>query len=385
MRNLLLLPILLVACACSSFAKQAEKDNEKDKDDDQINWSERAVPGPAVLLRLKQKTNKLLIYEGVASRAQRADSSYDEKSAFYLGVYCANQTDDGIKYLCLQRTYTDRKRTEFLANKKKVDQVLPTSTDLINLGPNFQMVGEYRCYGFNGQNRMAHESQQLITLKDGTQLSGTVLAEDDEKISFLTSEDKYDLARSNVAATESVPVPHLFFNETPHYFFPIFSKNKVSPGDTWKFKLPVIIPAQVGNPPKLLRTQFTARMIGRLREVRTAGTSKIAIVDYHVSGEFDSKGDEFKSRFPDSFHEINRVIHRVSGMGVASVDVENGRLLEKTEDINVTLINAAMAPQGEGKEPKLDENKVDVSSNYTIKLVPPGTKLKTGAAVPEYE
>jgi hypothetical protein len=389
MRHLLLLPFLVSACVQVYSAQAAGKE----KDEDAVNWSERAVPGPAVLLRLRQKTNKLLIYEGASVRSQKAESSYEEKSGFYLGVYCASQNDEGIKHLCLQRTYTDRQRSEVLANKKKVEQALPNSTDLVNLGPNFQMIGEYRCYGFNTQNRMAHESQQLATLKDGRQIQGAVLAETGDTISFLTSEDKFDIARDSIASLEAVPVPHLFFNETPHHFFPMLSKNKVAPGDTWKFKLPVIIPAQQGNPPRLLRSQFTVCMIGRLREVRTVGTAKIAIVDYQVQGEFDSKGDEFKTRFPDAFHESNRVRHRVSGGGVASIDVDNGRLLEKTEDITVTLLASAMiVPEdekgkgkGKPKEPKLEENKVEISSHYQIKLAPPGAKLSTGAAVPDYD
>jgi hypothetical protein len=45
----------------------------------------------------------------------------------------------------------------------------------------------------------------------------------------------------------------------------------------------------------------------------------------------------------------------------------------------------ATVDQGEGKEPKELKNKAEVTSRYELKLIPPGTKLKSGNIVPEYD
>jgi hypothetical protein len=202
---------------------------------------------------------------------------------------------------------------------------------------------------------------------------------------FLTGEEKLDLPRTAVEKLSNIPQPHVCVNDTPHYLFPIFSERSVAPGDTWKFKVPVLIPLEQGNPPRVLPTQFTASLIGRLREVRQAGGSQIAVVDYQVNGTFDSAAEEFRERFPAAFHEMNRVVHRISGAGVATVDVEKGRILEKTESFDLALYLSSIIPQPAEKPAKQEEKRVDQKSSYQIKLLQPGTRLKNGKVIPEYD
>jgi hypothetical protein len=355
-------------------------------------WTERAVPGPAVTIRMKRNVGKSLIYDGTLERSQQSASSYVETSKFLLNILTADQKEILVKearkrldLVAIWRTFTERNRTEILENKKKVERVLENSNDLINLGPNFEMVGTLRCYGFDGQNSVAFATQQVITTKNGGQVHGRILSETNDKIVFLSQEEKIDLKRSQIEKTESIPIPHVLLNETPHYLFPIFSQRQVAPGDTWKFRVPVIIPLEQGNPPRLLPTQFTAVMIGRLREVRTAAGGQVAVVDYQVSGEFDSNGDEAATRFPEEFLSNNRIVHRISGSGTVSVDVEKGRLLDKTENFSITLYALAVTPQGADQEAKKDENQADIVSKFSMSLVPPGTKLKNGQTIPEYD
>jgi len=372
---------------CFAAALLAGSLSAAEKDREPV-WTERAVPGPAVTIRIKRNVGKSLIYDGTLERSQQSASSYVENSKFLLNILAADQKEILVKdarkrldLVAIWRTFTERNRTEVLENKKKVERVLENSNDLINLGPNFEMVGALRCYGFDGQNSVAFATQQVITTKDGRQVHGRILSETNDKIVFLSQEEKIDLKRASIDKIDSVPIPHVLLNETPHYFFPIFSQRQVSPGDTWKFRVPVIIPLEQGNPPRLLPTQFTAVMIGRLREVR----GNTAIVDYQVSGEFDSTSADAATRFPEEFLSNNRIVHRISGSGSVSVDVEKGRLLDKTETFSITLYAMAITPQGAGEDVKKEENQADIVSKFSMSLVPPGTKLKNGHTIPEYD
>jgi hypothetical protein len=335
-----------------------------------------------------------LIYEGSLDRSQQSASSYVERDTFYLNILTADKKDVMIKdqkkrldMVATWRTFTDRHRTEYLEKDKKkgIDRVLENSSDLINLGPNFEMVGTLRCYPYDSQNSVAFVTQQLITLMDGRQVHGRTIKEDYDNLEFLTPEEKIDLKQADIKTKETIPIPHVLLNETPHYLFPMFSQKPVSPGETWKFRVPVIIPIEQGNPPRVLPTQFTALSIGRLREVKSTPDGQVAVVDYQISGEIDTNSEADKDRFPEEFRNNNHILHRVSGEGVVTVDVAKGRILQKTETFNITLYAMTMTLQGANQEPKKDESQADIQSHYEIRLLPPGTKLKSGAVIPDYD
>jgi hypothetical protein len=390
----LLLGLLAAPLCRAESAPKDPKDPKPPKGEDNVVWAEHVTPGPAVTLRLKRNTGKSLIYEGTMDRSQQSASSYTENGSFYLNVLAVDKKDIMVKdqkkrldLLAVWRTFTDRHRTEFLEKDKRkgIDRVLENTNDLINLGPNFEMVGTLKCYGYDAQNSVAFTTQQLITLKDGRQVHGRTLKETDDTVVFLTQEEKIDLKKEEIKTSEFIPIPHVLLNETPHYLFPLFSQKQVSPGDTWKFRVPVIIPIEQGNPPRLLPTQFTAVMIGRLREVKATADGQVAVVDYQVSGQIDTSDESTRARFPEDFSNNNRIIHRISGDGFVTVDVAKGRILQKSESFNITLYAMTMVAKGATEEPKKDENQAEIQSHYEIKLLAPGTKLKSGAVIPDYD
>jgi hypothetical protein len=391
LRYATLFALMLVASVVC--AKESKKDKDKDKDKEaQIAWQERVVPGAAVTIRLKRAEGKFLIYEGTLERTQNSHNSYVEKNDFYLNVLCAEQREENINgnprtldMMAIQRTYTNRERTETLQNGKTINRALENSADLITLGPNYELVGQLRCYGFDAQNCAAFRTEQLLVRKDGLQMHGRVLQENNDAVVFLTAEDKVDVPRKQIASLDTIPQPHVIINETQHYLFPIFSQRKVSPGDTWKFKVPVIIPIEQGTPPRLVATQFTAAMTGRLREVRQKGGGTTAIVDYQVTGLFDSDSDDYRDRFPENFSETAHIIHKMSGQGVVSVDVEKGRILEKSESFDFVLYAKASVVEAVDKPAKVTENRAEITSRFNIRLMMPGEKLKNGKQIPPYE
>ena len=356
---------------------------EKPPKDEPIVWSDHVTAGPAVTIKLKRNVGKPLIYQGSLDRSQESTNTYHETDTFFLNVLCADRAD-GLDLIAVWRTYVDRKRVERLANGKEIKPALPNSNDLINLGPNYSIVGSLKCYRYDDFNRLAYRSEQRLTTKDGRKLYGTVLKEEGDNVTFLTATDKVEIPKAEIESTKIIPYPHVCLNETPHYFFPIFSARAVSPGDTWKFKVPVIIP--VDQPAGgVLPTQFDINYVGRLRDVRTVGGSQLATVDYQVSGAFDSQDPECAERFAPEALQNNRIVHRVTGSGSCTVDLDKGRILEKNEVINVTLYGHALIPQGNENKPKEEENKASITSRYEYKLLAPGTKLLSGAVVPEYD
>ncbi|MGD0094329.1 MAG: hypothetical protein ABSE73_30855 [Planctomycetota bacterium] len=362
-------------------AKESSRDEPKETP---VAWTQKFVPGQSVTLRLKHTPGQSLLYEGSIKRSQQSAARYDESGEFYLTVLCVEQAD-GFDQLAIRRTYLDRKRLEVLENGKKIDRILPNTDEIVNLGPSFNLVNKLRCYAFDAQNRPACRTEELLILKNGQQLCGQVVKKEKDKLVFLTGDDTIDILRDNVADQRPVEKPLVCHDESPHYLFPLFSKRAVAPGDEWRFKIPVIIPVEQLAPARVLPTQFNLSLVGRLREVRQGGGAQVAVVDYQFSGVFDSRAAEFRARFPDEFHQMNRTIHSLSGSGSVSVDVEKGRILEKSENFNVVVDDKADIPQPADKPAQHKEQRMEIVSSFQLKLLPPGTRLRNGMAVPDYD
>jgi len=371
--------------------KEKEKENDKDKEQP-LTWHQKLVPGPAVQLRIKRDTGKILIYDGTFTRTQQGANSYVETAAFYLTVLCADRREEMINgrnrildLLAIRRTFTDRTREERLENGKVIKRAEPNTEDLISFGPNYEPIGALRCHAFDAQNCPAFRTEQLMELKDGRQLRGRVLSEDDVKVAFLTDTDKVDLPRAEIARISLIPQPHVCLDETPNYLFPPLPEQKKSPGQTWRFRIPLIIPLQQGIPARILPTQFMAIVDCRLCEVRIAGASQTAVIEYQISGRFDSSADEFVARFPVGFKDDNTIVHKIAGTGVLTLDIEKGRILEKSETFHFSFYGSGNVEQGPGKPMKTQENKMELSSTYQIKLMLPGMRLKNSVVVPNYD
>lgn len=363
-----------------------------------IVWHQGVVPGPAVTLRMRRPVSKSMIYQGSLDREQKSTSSYRKTDSFYVNALCASQ-EDGRDMIALWRTFIDRKRSEVLENGKKVDRSLENSSELIDLGPNFNTVGtNLRCYAYDSQNRIAYRTVQMVTLKDGSYVHGHVVREDDKRISIVTDDEKIDILKERIApgGIQDVPMPHVCIDESPHYMYPILPQRPVAPGDTWRFRVPTIIPLEQGLEAKALPTQFDVVFNGRLREVRDTPGGKTAIIDYQVAGLFDSSLPEFRSRFPQEFHDSGFIQHRFTGEGTATVDVDRGWMLDRRENFNFFFyMKKAQAPEVKydtktgnkisEKPRKPLETKIEVTSRFELKLLLPGTRLKSGAIVPGYD
>ncbi|MEI6234551.1 MAG: hypothetical protein WCT04_15970 [Planctomycetota bacterium] len=377
-------------------APEADKSAKPEKPPEPpITWHQAVVPGPAVTLRVNRPMNKSMVYQGAMEREQKSANSYRETNSFYLNALCASQ-EDGRDQIALWRTYIDRKRSEKLENGKTIERALENANELIDMGPNFAIVGPaLRCYAFDKQNRLAFKSMQLITLKDGSYVHGFVLNEDAKRVTIATDDDKIDILRERIARLENMPQPHVCINEAPHYMFPIFPERPVAPGDTWRFRLPTIIPLEQGLAAKILPTQFDLIFNARLREVRETSTGKLAIIDYQISGSFDSALPEFAPRFPEDFQSLNRITHRVSGEGSAQMDVERGWILDRHENFTFNFYGKTnQAPEQKfdkngrlisEKPRKPLESKAEITSKFDIKLLIPGTRLRSGAVVQSYD
>ncbi len=380
----------LVAATPNAEPAKSEKQPEPP-----ITWHQGVVPGPAVTLRVKRVIGKSMVFQGSMDREQKSGNSYHEVDTFYLNALCANQ-EEGRDQMAFWRTFTDRRRNEKLENGKPIEKVLDNSNDLIDMGPNFSIVGKsLRCYAFDKQNRLAYKSMQLVTLKDGSYVHGSVVNEDPKRVSIVTDDEKIDILQERISKIENIPQPHVCINEAPHYMFPIFPERAVAPGDTWRFRVPTIIPLEQGLAARVFPTQFDIIFNARLREVKDSPSGKVATIDYQIAGTFDSSFPEFSQRFPEEFLVASRITHRVSGEGTAVFDVERGWMVDRHESFNFFFYGKT----NQENEKKYDkngklvsekprkpiENKAEITSRFDLKLLLPGTRLKSGAVVQNYD
>ncbi|HLX61768.1 MAG TPA: hypothetical protein VKX17_10845 [Planctomycetota bacterium] len=390
------------ACIFAAGAESDPKDQQAPKPvEPAIVWRQAIVPGPAVTLRMRRPVSKSMIYQGSLDREQKAASSYHETDTFYLNALCASQSD-GRDLMALWRSFLDRKRSEVLENGKKIDKQMMNSSELIDLGPNFETVGvetnKLRCYAYDSQNRIAYRTMQMLTLKDGSYVHGHVIKEDDKRITFVTDDQQIDILKEKIApdGIKDVAMPHVCLDESPHYMFPILPQRPVAPGDTWRFRVPVIIPLEQGLEAKAFPTQFDIVFNGRLREVKETPNGKTAVMDYQIAGVFDSSLPEYRARFPQEFHDAGFIQHRINGDGTAVIDVEHGWMLDRQENFRFFFyMKKALPPEIKydkktgnkisEKERKPQETKIEVNSRFDLKLLLPGTRLKGGAIVPGYE
>jgi hypothetical protein len=268
-----------------------------------------------------------------------------------------------------------------------VDRILPNTSEFVNLGPNCDFVGNQRCYAFDSQNRMAYRADEEVVLKSGQRLVGTITQRDEQGVTILTRDsEQRQVKREEIVRSGAIPQPHVLQYDTPHYFFPIFSKNPVSPGDTWAFRVPAIIPIEQGEGRVVLPTQFEIRMVARLREVRGAGSgAETAVVDYRFEGAFDSAKEPFSERFSPEFQQSSHVVHSIAGQGCVTVQLAQGRLLEKQEDFAVHLAADSSVAVSPSTAPKEQHQRADISSRLALRLLPPGAKLRNGEVVPPSE
>lgn len=341
-----------------------------------------AKPGAGVALRLKRNVGKVQVYEAKFDRKQLGRNRYTETGKFYLTYFTNDRTPEGYDRVSIRRTFLDRARKETYENKKTVDRILPMTDTLLDLGPNFEWVAQQRCYAFDAQNRVAYRSEDLIQMRDGTQKRGIIVKRDADSLVLETTNGREMIAQARVARAERIPTPHVLKYDTAHYLFPILSAREVQTGQTWRFRVPVIIPLEQGGQRAVLPTQFQMAMTGRLSEVRNRGGSTIAVVDYNLAGHFDTSKAPYTQRFSKAFRDRNRIIHEFTGKGWIRLNVERGVIVEKQEDIQVKLYGASLVRQPNNKPPKKEETEATITSSFNMRWLPPGTRLRSGAVVP---
>ena len=397
--GMLLLVLGLPACSGSKAVRtEIPKENREGA---ALNGGRGGEPAPEVAepppregglyLRLRRAENKPLLYEGSFERRQEGKNKYVETGTFYTVFTCmaseGDQSGRRLDLLAIMRTFLDRSYKETTEAGKVVDRIQPNSENFIELGPSFKMVGGLRCHAFDAQNNAAQFYDDVLTLKDGSFVRGKLVkAETDEhRVTLETTSGREMFPRAKVEGLKRVNFPHVLHYETPHYFFPIFSRKAVLQGDSWTVNVPMVIPINPDATGGILPTQFSVKMIGKLRALQGAGAGQVAIVDYSIAGRFDSSSAPYAERFGPDWREMNQIIHAIEGVGSASLDVAKGQILEKQEEIKVHLEGRSTQLQGPDQPPKEERNVLDIFSRFRMKLQQPGTKLKNGLVVPSNE
>lgn len=339
-----------------------------------------------ILLRLKRNPGKVLVYEGSFDRVQKGNNKATESASFYISIFTAekDRANPSLDLVAIRRTYLDRKRIETTEQGKTVDKILPLNEDLIELGPNFKDTQGLRCYGMDGQNNIAQFYEDMVLLEDGAIVRGKIVKKTEHTVVVETNAGQRELASLRIKKIERVFTPHLLMYDTPHYLFPIFSSKPVQAGSAWSYTVQMVIPMNQGGG-GIMPTQFGVKITGKLRAIQGSKDEPIAIVDYTAAGEFDSSKEPYSDRFSEAFRERNRIIHSINANGTVTLDVKQGVILEKLEDMNVHIEASSVVPVAANKPPENQHSVADIVSRFKLKWLPPGTKLKSGVAVPPSE
>jgi len=368
----------LIACAGTATQKEipvsddGPKSKEKEKEPKPVKEEptqpvETANTGRGVLLRLKHRPGQDALYEANFDRRQEGTMKFVEAGAFTLRFACLENASNGLDLLSIERVYTDRTRTEIYPNGKKQPILQPNIKEFLDFGPNMQYVAGARAYAFDSQGCMAYRKEDLVHLDDKTLVRGEITKQDPNFITVETVQGQKYIARARIAKIDSADIPHVLIYDTPHYYFPIFSSKPVSVGDTWAFRLPVILLTE--HTEGVLPTHFQVRCVGKLRELQTSGDHQIATIEYTYTGDFDSGADAFKDRFSDEFREKNRVMHSIEGSGTLVLDNTRGLILEKTDTFKMKMIGESHAPKSLNKPAEENIAKLELTSLFKMKYL----------------
>ncbi len=371
--------------------KRQEGDHSEQKKTEKVQpepvkWDQPAGGGDSgsgVVLQIKRNPGRVRVYEGNIQRSQVGNNNYTETGNFYLTFFTVDQTPEGFNRMAIRRSFLTRSRKETLENGRKIDRILPNTDVIMNLGPNFDFVAGKRCYAFDPQNRVAYRSESLVIMRDSAYKRGIIVTQNESFIVLETSVGRERLARARILKIEKIPTPHLFRYDTPHYFFPILSRRAVRPGEQWRFKVPVIIPLDQSGKTSMMPTQFDVTITGRLREIVGTGTERAAVIDYQLTGLFDTTQEPFTQRYSKEFLDRNRVVHEVSGKGSLQLQLDKGLILNKQENLTIKLFASSVVNKPNNQGTKLNENRATIQSSFQMKWIKPGTRLRTGATVPQ--
>ena len=345
--------------------------------------------GNGTLLRLNHPLGKPLIYDVTFNRKMSGPSKFTETNSYYLYTF-SNKKVDNLDLLSMVRSYTARNRDDVYENKKKVlGKILPMAPESVDLGPNFQVIGNQRCYAFDGQNNIAYRTDYMVELTDGSSRRGNIVRQEDKtldenSITLETSSGQVMIPKANVKQIFTLATPHIVAADNVHFFFPILSRKPVEPGQSWAFKVPVLVP--LGESQNVnMSTYFDVRVKCTLKELSGSGDHQVALIEYQFSGLFDTAVPDYAARFGQDFLNANHISTSVEGSGSMRMNVGTGIMLDKSEQAKISSSTSSQIPQPENQPPKEVHQEVIYTNSFTMKWLPPGTLLKDKTKVPPME
>jgi hypothetical protein len=121
------------------------------------------------------------------------------------------------------------------------------------------------------------------------------------------------------------------------YLLPVLPPAKVRTGSVWSIDIPVYAGPDYFYPTEQYRrgNDFKLSMNGRIDRIYYRGEEAFAEISWEASGTFDTQA--FPDRFPNSFHNHQRIIHEVRSTGNALFNVTKGVLVRQNGQSTITL------------------------------------------------
>jgi hypothetical protein len=180
---------------------------------------------------------------------------------------------------------------------------------------------------------------------------------------------------------------HYVFYDSLCYFWPVLPKYDVRPGDRWAWDVPVIVGREFSNNLMSLHARFHFVEVGRLSSRGGANGPLVAVIDYSYYGSLDTGVQMDATKMPSNAPGLLWRRHAVEGEGRAYLDIENGKIIWKSEKYSSVIEQKTAsvtrkADEGSRKsarpvEADVDYHRRESKVEFVARLLAPG-EVATG-------
>lgn len=295
-------------------------------------------------LAYKRHQGTVEVYQGTFSLRQSGHSHRSTDTEFLLQNLILKSTSQG-DFLAILKRNTKRYHEYTDAEGQTITQNEPNEYPVI-LGANQHYFGHLRTYYFSPGGELAYQVNQL------------------------TKE----------------PRPHALEWEEVHYYFPVLPwQEPVRVGEKWSARVPVVVPLRVRTLQRVYPTWFWLEARFVLLSVTEREGNLLARIKYRFYGKFDSRAQEYKSRFSPEFDAKNQIIHELSGEGDCRFDVTRGKLMFKDEQARLLVrVISEVGPTATDPDVKTVTIEILRDSEQQLRILEPGTVGPGGKIVPKW-
>jgi len=164
------------------------------------------------------------------------------------------------------------------------------------------------------------------------------------------------------------------------YVFPVFPRQAVRVGDTWRHSFPVIVGWEYTKNEFVLHSQFTLEDVRRLKAPAGGEGALCAVVRYKYYGLLDTAHAEDADKMPEGVTGLLWRRDVVEGEGLAYFDIKEGRVAWRREKYTVSVEREFERPRRSDEKARKETGPVRETFRsrntveFTCRLLGPGER-----------